>query len=65
MIFHFFSNALGILAYTYLNNILYKEHVISGENKLILSLLHWKSAVSFYWKILKTSNGQKSIVWTG
>ena len=35
LFFYLFSNALGLLAYIYLNNIIFKERVFFGETILI------------------------------
>jgi hypothetical protein len=57
---YFFSNALGILVYINLNNILYKEHVISGGKINTYPYFIGNALFLLIRKILKTSNKSKT-----
>ena len=60
--FHLFSNALGILAYIYFNNSIFKEHVLFGETILIDFKINSLEITVSYRKILKTTNLIKDLL---
>ncbi len=60
--FHLFSNALGILAYIYFNNSIFKEHVFFGETILIDFKINSLEITVSSWKILKTTNLIKDLL---
>ena len=60
--FIYFSNALGILAYIYSNNSIFKEHVLFGETILTHFKINSLEITVSYRKILKTTNSIKDLL---
>jgi hypothetical protein len=60
---YFFSNALGISVYINLNNILYKEHVISGGKLILIPTSLEMRCFFLSEKYLKLRINQRPIVW--
>ena len=59
---HLFSNALGILAYIYSNNSIFKEHVFFGETILIDFKINSLEITVSSRKILKTTSLIKDLL---
>lgn len=59
---HLFSNALGILAYIYSNNSIFKERVFFGETILIIFKINSLEITVSSRKILKTTNSIKDLL---
>ena len=59
---YLFSNALGILAYIYSNNSIFKEHVFFGETILTHFKINSLEITVSYRKILKTTNSIKDLL---